>query len=76
MENSDETDYFTAGARRIWSPSQASTQFERIPSKKRVNPDMMPPSPSPAQSFLDKDNETTSKMQGNFVIEVSGSSIL
>ena len=73
-ENNEETDYFTAGARRLWSPSQASAQFERIPSKRRVNPDTMPPSPSPAQSFLD--NETTSKVQGNFIIEVSDSSII
>ena len=75
-ENNEEADYFTAGARKIWSPSQASTQFERIPSKRRVNPDTIPPSPSPAQSSLDRDNETTSKMQGNFIIEVSSSSII
>jgi hypothetical protein len=75
-ENNEEVDYFTAGARKIWSPSQASTQFEVIPSKKRVNnPDIVLQSPSPAQSSLDRDNETTSKMQGNFIIEVSGSSI-
>jgi hypothetical protein len=77
-ESDEEADYFTAGARRIWSPgpSQASTQFKRIPSKRRVNPDKMLPSPSPAQSSLDRDNETTSKMQGNFIIEVSGFSII
>lgn len=75
-EKNEEEDYFTAGARRIRSPSQASTQFERIPSKRRVNSEMMPPSPSPAQSSLDKDNEMTSKTQGNFIIEVSGSFII
>ena len=76
-ENNEEEDYFTAGARRIWSPSQASTQFKRIRSKRRVvNPDMTPPSPSPAQSFLERNNETTSNMQGNFIIEVSGSFII
>ena len=72
-EDNEEIDYFTAGAKKLWSPSQASTQFERIPSKKRVNPDTIPQSPSPAQSYLNRYNETTSKMQGNFIIEVSGS---
>ena len=75
-ENNEEVDYFTAGARKTWSPSQTSTQFEVIPSKKRVNPDTILQSSSPAQSYLDRDNETTSKMQGNFIIEVSGSSIM
>jgi hypothetical protein len=68
-ENNEEADYFTAGARRIWSPSEASTQFERIPLKRPVNP-TMPPSPSLPQSSLDRYNET---MHGNFIIEVSGS---
>ena len=31
-ENNEESDHFIAGARRIWSPSQASTQFKRISS--------------------------------------------
>ena len=76
-ESNEEPDYFTAGARKVWSLPQPSTQFEKIPLKKRVtNPDKIPASPSQAQSFLDKNNETTSKMQGNFTIEVSDSSII
>ena len=70
-ENNEEIDYFTEGVRRTWLASRASTQSEG--SKRRVNPDIIPPpSPSPPQSsFLDKYNQSTSKMQGNFIIEVS-----
>ena len=71
-ENNEEADYFTAGARRM----QASTPFKKVPSKRRVNSDtMLPsnPSQSPAQSSLDRDNESTTKMHGNFIIEVSSS---
>ena len=68
-KNNEEIDYFTEGVRRTWLASRASTQSGR------VNPDIiLPPSPSPPRSsFLDKKyNQSTSKMQGNFIIEVSG----
>jgi len=76
-KDNEEEDYFSQRTTdsRIQSQPQASTQPERIAAKWRyVNPDTMPsPSPPPAPSaFLDRYNESTSRMQGNFVIEVSG----
>lgn len=74
-EYNNKTDYFSEGAKRMGSASRASTQSERMASKRRVDPDTMrPPSPSPSQSsFLDRYSDSTSKMQGNFTIEVSAS---
>jgi hypothetical protein len=71
-DKNEAVDYFAQGANRIRSMSRASTQFERIASKRRANPDMKTP-PSPTPSFLDNYNESTSKKQGNFIIEVSSS---
>jgi hypothetical protein len=71
-DKNEAVDYLAEGANRIRSMSRASTQFERIASKRRANPDMKTP-PSPTPSFLDNYNESTSKKQGNFIIEVSSS---
>ena len=47
------------------------TIMDSIPSKRCVNPDTVLPSSFPAQSSLDWDNGTVTKMQGNFIIKVS-----
>ena len=70
-----EIDNFTEGARRTGTMSRASVPSERMASKMRcVNPDtMLPLSPLPPQSaFLDGYNASTSRIHGNFIIEVSG----
>lgn len=69
-KDKEEIDYFTEGAKGIGSFSRAFT-VERKASK--ANPDPISPSlPTPAQlAFLDRYNESASKMQGKFVIEVS-----